>query len=435
MIAILWDASQLWGHLVLNAVIQTGLPYEVLTAEECRRDALRQKQFKILIVPGGSGRQKANLLGENGLEAIRSFVQEGGTYIGFCGGAGLALEDGLNLCPWGRNFYSGRTEHRISGHIRCDIYADSLIPQGMEKASLPVWWPGRFQEPSEEEIALCPKKGKVRILARYREMGEDLYSHDIPLTTLPPDTLEEWENVYGIKLKPKLLDGQPAIIAGEFGKGRYILSYSHLETPNSPDANAIFAHMLRTVLKDENTDTLLATGTAFEAKGSGLCKNILNTDTFSPVWISTDFQTSWPILRELNGQLQNVFLLGENLHLLFKRTDWLYGWNTSVHGSQLNSLRLALTRSLVLPPTKAREDFLLTKGVFFAENMLHFIQGTKSWLLARRLCDSLTENEAMDPEIIESQRRELFGMLMYGGGRCGELLQWLDTFLLLGKQD
>lgn len=435
MIAVLWDASPLWGHLVLNAVIQTGLPYEVITAEECRNDILRRKNFKILIVPGGSGRQKANLLGETGMEAIRAFAAEGGTYIGFCGGAGLALEDGLALCPWGRNFYSGRTEHRISGHIRCEMYADPLIPQGMEKADLPVWWPGRFQEPTAEEIALCPEKGKVRILARYREMGSDLYSHDLPMSTLPPDTLEDWENLYGIKLKPTLLDSQPAVIAGDFGSGRYILSYSHLETPDSPDANAILAHMLRTVLHGEDTGSLQAASAAFEAKGYGLCKNILNTEQFRPTWINTDFQTSWPILRELNGQLQKVFELGTDLHLLFRRTDWLYGWNTSVHGSQLNALRLALTRSLVLPPNEARERFLLTKGVQFAENMLHFIHGTQNWLLARRLCDSLAESEGISPEIIESQRRELFGMLMYGGGRCGELLAWLDTFLLLGKDN
>lgn len=434
MIAILWDASPLWGHLVLNTVIQTGLPYEVVTAEECQNNILEEKQFRVLIVPGGSGRQKAKLLGKKGIENIRRFVSTGGAYIGFCGGAGLALEDGLALCPWGRDFYSGKTEHRISGHIVCELNQDIFIPQGTEKASLPVWWPGRFQEPSEEEIRQHPEKGQVRVLARYREMDDDLYSHDLPMKKLTADTLEDWENIYGIRLKPKLLEGQPAVIAGSFGKGSYILSYSHLETPNSPQANAIFAHMLRTLLKDCDTSNLTAKSTAFEAKGYGLCRHILNTDTFAPVWINTDFQTSWPILRELNGQLDEVFRLGEDLQLLFKRTDWLYGWNTSVHGSQLNALRLALGRALALPPHDGRENFLLTKGVQFAENMLLFIHGTKSWLLARRLCDSLTENEGIDPKIIESQRRELFGMLMYGGGRCGELLAWLDAFLLIGKK-
>lgn len=434
MIAVLWDASPLWGHLVLNTVIQTGLPYEVITAQECQEDILRKKDFKILIVPGGSGRQKAKRLTPKGIDAIRVFVAEGGAYLGFCGGAGLALEDGLALCPWGRDFYSGRTEHRISGHIYCDICEDTLIPQGMAKASLPVWWPGRFQEPSPEEIKACPEKGNVRILARYREMGEDFYSHDLPINTLPQNTLEDWENLYGIRLKPKLLEGQPAIIAGEYHKGQYILSYSHLETADSKDANTILAHMLKTILKDADISRLTATSAAFEVKGKGLCKNIFNRESFAPVWINTDFQTTWPLLRELHGQLQKVFQLGEDLHLLFKRADWLYGWNTSVHGSQLNALRLALARSLVLPGTDKREEFLLSQGLHFAENMLLFIHGTENWLLARRLCDSLAENESISPEIMESQRQELFGMLMYGGGRCGELIAWLDTFLLLGKE-
>lgn len=315
------------------------------------------------------------------------------------------------------------------------LFIRPLIPEGMTKASLPVWWPGRFQEPTAEEIQACPEKGKVRILARYREMGEDFYSHDLPIATLPQNALEDWENIYGIRLKPKLLEGQPAIIAGNYHNGQYILSYSHLETADSKDANAILAHMLKSVLRGMDISKLTAVSTAFEVKGNGLCKNIFNMESFAPVWINTDFQTSWPVLRELNGQLQKVFQLGEDLHLLFKRTDWLYGWNTSVHGSQLNALRLALARSLVLPGNDRREEFLLSRGIYFAENMLLFIHGTESWLLARRLCDSLAENEGISPEIMESQRQELFGMLMYGGGRCGELIAWLDEFLLLGKQE
>lgn len=439
MIAILWDASPLWGHLLLNAIIQTGLPYEVITAKECQDDILRKKNFKVLIVPGGSGKQKANLLTLKGLDAVRSFVAEGGAYMGFCGGAGLALEapkkeDCLALCPWGRDFYNGRTEHRISGHIYCDLCDDPLIPKGMHKASLPVWWPGRFQEPSDEEKRQNPEKAKVRVLARYRAMGEDFYSHDLPISTLPQNALDDWEHVYGIRLKPKLLEGQPAIIAGRYHKGQYILSYSHLETADSKDANSIFAHMLRSLLVGCDVSQLTAKSCAFEVHGEGLCKNIFNTDNFAPVWINTDFQTTWPLLRELGGQMQKVFRLGEDLHLLFKRTDWLYGWNTSVHGSQLNALRIALARSLVLPGNDKREEFVVTQGLHFAENMLLFIHGTESWLLARRLCDSLAENEGISPEIMESQRQELFGALMYGGGRCGELIAWLDEFLLLGKQ-
>ena len=272
MLAVLWDASPLWGHLALNTVIQTGLPYEIVTAKECQENILKEKAFNVLIVPGGAGKQKANLLGQKGMEAVRNFVAEGGAYLGFCGGAGLALEDGLALCPWGRDFYEGRIEHRISGHIYCDIFADNLIPQDMKKASLPVWWPGRFQEPGKEEIARTPSKGEVRVLARYREMGEDFYSHDLPVCSLPQNTLEDWENVYGVRLKPKLLDGQPAIIAGSYGKGQYILSYSHLETADSKDANQILAHMLKSLLTGTDAGKLTATGTAFEVRGGGLCK-------------------------------------------------------------------------------------------------------------------------------------------------------------------
>ena len=75
-----------------------------------------------------------------------------------------------------------------------------------------------------------------------------------------------------MRLKPKLLDGQPAIIAGSYGKGQYILSYSHLETADSKDANQILAHMLKSLLTGTDAGKLTATGTAFEVRGGGLCK-------------------------------------------------------------------------------------------------------------------------------------------------------------------
>ena len=511
IISILWDAAPLWGHLVLNAVIQTGLSYTLIRAEDCaedypadctehyeentqkndstisRKDCKKNwSQSKILIVPGGFGRQKASKLGKKGIVAIRKFVENGGSYIGFCGGAGLALtdgEDGLALCPWGRSFYKDRIQHLVSGHLISSLNQDELIPELIDGAtdratgkevSLPVWWPGRFQEP-ENRIPLHTLQSEVRVLARYRDMGTDLHVADLPIQKLPASTLEDWQNLYGVNLRPHLLDGQPAVITGSFGHGQYILSYSHLETPDSPAANAIFAHMLRVCLKDVNLDFAGATqneNPVFEAHGNGLTCNIFNTEEYCPTWSSQHYQfpsktpvqvtttaqspsqispkmsaqtkkqtphQAWPILSELHEKFEELFKLGVDLNLLFPRTEWLYGWHNSVPGSQLNALRIALLRSLLLPVNQAREQYITTKGVHFSENMLIFISGAKSWLLARRLIETMGETmgentgeTAIIPRpILQAQRQELFGIHMTGGGLCGSLLDWLDEFLFL----
>ena len=531
-ISILWDAAPLWGHLVLNAVIQTGLSYTLIRAKDCFKKGI---QSKILIVPGGSGRLKSSKLGAEGINAIRKFVENGGTYIGFCGGAGLALTDkneGLALCPWGRSFYKDRIQHLVSGHIISSLNQDELIPSLINdapctEAPLPVWWPGKFQEP-ESNIMHHKLQGPVRVLARYKDMGNDLHVADLPIQKLPASALDDCYNLYGITLRPSLLDGQPAIITGSFGRGKYILSYTHLETPDSPFANAIFAHMLRTCLEEpttsqttqsnssahhttaettenltikpvidaatptqKSTENLSTSISTFEAHGNGLAQNILNTKEYKPTWqqhiqelmqdtttqaltqdtttqaitqtpVQTIMQTpihtivqtptqdpaslatqmptqapqqivsqSWIMLNELHSQLEELFKLGVDLHLLFPRTDWLYGWHSSVPGSHLNALRVALLCSLLLPVNEKRQQYITTHGLAFSENMHIFIGGAKSWLLARRLSETMAEADTIPRPILQAQRQELFGMHMAGGGLCGSLIDWLDEFLFL----
>ncbi|MCH2149974.1 MAG: succinylglutamate desuccinylase/aspartoacylase family protein, partial [Phycisphaerales bacterium] len=48
-------------------------------------------QFDVVVFPGGSGSGQGKAIGERGREAVRSFVDGGGAYIGVCAGAYLAL--------------------------------------------------------------------------------------------------------------------------------------------------------------------------------------------------------------------------------------------------------------------------------------------------------------------------------------------------------
>jgi cobyrinic acid a,c-diamide synthase len=94
-VALLWDESFLWGLMAFNALKTASLPFELIRAEDIRNGALAG--YAVLFVPGGWASNKLKALGDKGIGAIRDFVAEGGHYLGFCGGAGLATQDGIGL--------------------------------------------------------------------------------------------------------------------------------------------------------------------------------------------------------------------------------------------------------------------------------------------------------------------------------------------------
>ena len=406
MIAILWDASHIWGYLLLHAVRSTGIPFRVLKGLDIAQTGL---SGKMLIVPGGSARRKADALGPAGAEAVRHFVKEGGRYLGFCGGAGLALADGLGLCPWNRDGMPDRLQHLVSGHLSCSLTADSdLIPSALagKNAMLPVWWPGRFNEPDES--------GPVEVLARYRAPGPDLYVADMPFSSMPADVLAEWDAMYGVRLRPSLLDGRPCAVAGTYGKGSWLLSYSHLETPTgafpgSEQAGMWLLHLLRRWC-DEGLDMQKLPSLDFRAL---------------PV------QWEDAVLLEARASLDALLSLAGELGLLFPRNSWLLGWRSGVPGAQFNSLNAALSTTLSLTPDKRRLRLWNARRSEFENAFALFFQGARSWLLARRLADTLADSAPgiLPRELLVDQRRALFGSPMFGGGLSEQILNMLEELV------
>lgn len=406
MITILWDASHIWGYLLLHAVRSTGVPYRVLKGLDIAQTGL---SGKMLMVPGGSARRKAEALGTAGAEAIRRFVRNGGRYVGFCGGAGLALSDGLGLCPWKRDGMTDRLQHLVSGHLRCTLAGDSiLVPPVIagKTALLPVWWPGRFCEPSEPDA--------VTVLARYTAPGPDLYVADMPFSSMPADILSEWQSMYGVMLRPSLLDGRPCAVAGDYGKGGWLLSYSHLETPSgdfegSEQAGSWLLHMLRLWCgPGPDMDTLPA----------------LDFDALPVLWEDE-------ILLACRRLLRQLIRLAEELGLLFPRNSWLLGWRSGVPGAQFNSLNAALCTTLSLPADDRRVRLWKTRRKDFEKAFSLFFQGARSWLLARRLSDTLADSAPgmLPRELLVDQRRALFGSPMFGGGLSEQLLDTLEELV------
>jgi glutamine amidotransferase-like uncharacterized protein len=62
--------------------------WELVEAEAIRGGAL--DPFDVVIFPGGGGSRQAAALEDEGTEAVRRFVRDGGGYVGICAGAFLA---------------------------------------------------------------------------------------------------------------------------------------------------------------------------------------------------------------------------------------------------------------------------------------------------------------------------------------------------------
>ena len=120
--ALLWDESFLWGIMAWRAIREAGLPFDLLRFEDVRKGAL--SRYRMIFVPGGWALNKMSALGDQGMAEIRRFVAGGGNYLGICGGAGMATENGLGLLPIARKSQRERVPS-FSGPIRlsCDGHA------------------------------------------------------------------------------------------------------------------------------------------------------------------------------------------------------------------------------------------------------------------------------------------------------------------------
>ena len=414
-IHILWDSSHIWGLMAYRAIKAKDLPCRLTKAQEIPFFLKNKKQApKILLVPGGNARLKAKALGLAGLTAIRDFVRYGGIYLGFCGGAGLALkhsaEDlGLNLCPWERKPYHDRLQHLVSGHLLVKIESSNLTPAKFHGRiiPLPVWWPGRF----------LPDANKtVQILAEVEAHAADFWLGDLPLKTIPREFFQIWQDEYGVNLSADFLQKTPLIITGTFGQGRYILSYSHLETPKSPAANKLLAHILE------------------ELTG-------LKIQTPTPTWdlsIPPKYLPTDPNLKPLGLALhivQDLFKLGQEQHLFFPRTPWLFGWKSGLPGAQLNSLHSALVTLLNSPISQAAYNYWQGVNQEFLSHLKLFRASAAENLLTHRVAQAL--DQGLPPMIsqqdLKERSRAIFGSPLDGGGILAKLLDVIEEMIFLSQ--
>ncbi|MDR3319672.1 MAG: hypothetical protein LBS77_01660 [Desulfovibrio sp.] len=428
---ILWDSSSIWGLMAWRAMLSLGMPCRLIKAKEIAEGGRLGKSdpVPLLLAPGGNARHKALALGVRGRDAVRAFVDRGGNYLGFCGGAGLALshkqqEQGLHLCPLRRASYPERLHHLISGHVLARTQSDGelsppdflWLPQeggGKRRQgilSLPVWWPGRFDAKSTEN-------GDVAVLAACDAPDRDFCIADMPFRLVPRHIFALWQDLYGVNLSADFLAGQLLAVSGRYGLGRYVLSYSHLETPRSPDANAWLATLLRVLTR---------------AEPSGIIVGQWDLHRIRAVW--PDTRENAPLISALRRS-RALLRMAVRQRLFFVRSPWLAGWRAGLPGANLNSLHTALCSAASLTPGEAALEYWHMVRPRFTRAADLFFPGAEGWLLAFRLGQTLSPilPKAVDKRGLDKQQTALFGQPMQGGGLLEELLAMTEELIYLSQ--
>jgi glutamine amidotransferase-like uncharacterized protein len=327
--AFLWDESFLWGIMALNAFDEAGLDYELVRSADIKEGCLK-KGYCALFVPGGWASNKIKVLGEEGCSNIREFVAAGGNYIGFCGGAGLATSEELGLL----NVTRKSTKERVpsfSGPISLSINENFLWQnidvesksEGVKTAVFNVWWPSQF---------VIAEPNDIEILATYGEAMPESYSSDVCVGNIRNGS--EWKQVehdYGINLNPGKMYGDPAVIMGDFGKGKVILSLVHFDTPGDKNGIKVLNNLGRL------TGINIARGAAKAISAVSSVITHENPDKTNQ-HNNTVSHNTHKELQEIEQIAKSILDMGLQEKLWFWRNSMLLQWRRGVRGLEYCNL-------------------------------------------------------------------------------------------------
>lgn len=184
---------------------KNGFQCTTISSDDIRKGNL--KNFDVVIMPGGSGSGQAKQLKPEGCEAVRTFVKNGGGYVGICAGAYLASShydwslDLINARVWDR-------AHWKRGQKQVSI---ELTPSGQEvlsniQSKFKIYYAnGPLLVPDNQ-----PNLPGYEVLARF--------DTEVARNGAPAEAMTDTH----------------AIIRSKFGSGRVICFSPHAETKNGP---------------------------------------------------------------------------------------------------------------------------------------------------------------------------------------------------------
>jgi hypothetical protein len=387
-VALLWDKSFLWGYLAVKSLSDLGFAFDLLTAKAVRKGALDGYQF--IIVPGGWASLKSENLGAVGRDKLRRHVESGGGYLGLCGGAGLALQvdEGLSLLPVRRKPMAERLPN-FSGSIRVRRTSTHSFWWGLPgEVQFQVWWPSQFE---------LVDPNKIQVLGRYGLPEDDFFVSDLNVCETEAAELD-WESLerhYQINLDPSRLLGEPAVLEGQFGKGRVILSYPHLETPGDAAGNMALFNIWYDLL-----DRSLSKASSDPERGGP--SKVVQID-----------EENLERTRRMTREAEELVALGESYNLWSWRNPWLLKWKRGILGAEFGTISILL-QGLV----KELERTGGMASIFNSPSLLdidkQFEKLEELWSLFRDKGHALVEEEGSG---LRSSRREEKGAELSPQGR------------------
>jgi hypothetical protein len=398
-VAVLWDESFLWGIMAYRAFEKVSLPYHLITAAEVVKDVL--EEYEILYVPGGWASNKIKALGDEGAEKIRQFVQGGGTYVGVCGGAGLATNDGLGLVDIKR-VPTRRRVPSFSGPIRLSLKDDPLW-SGVEEPVFCAWWPSQFDVGEN-----------VEVLAKYGEALPDAFSSDINVgDAVAAGGWEELEKQYDINLDPGRMVNEPAVVRNAYGNGTVLLSLVHFDSPDDKNGETV----LRTIGDHFGKTNVDVPGRAprTQSKPSGVDPMIVHAAS------------------ELARKVDDLIDTGIRNFLWFRRNPLLFQWRRGVRGLEYCTLKVMMDELTALfRENNLQETAFLDKGLTaIGDVLVPFAEDAQRLLVLERqalLREKLTYEAVSDPRI-RALREHLFSSAKSHGGLFKEVIDRMSTLL------
>lgn len=400
--ALLWDESFLWGIMAYKALQAAGLPFDLVRSEDIRMGCL--DGYSLLFVPGGWSSNKMKALGEAGAEAIRDFVQGGGHYLGFCGGAGLATDDGIGLLAVKRKPTNERVPS-FSGRIRLQI-SEHQAWGGITDPVFHAWWPPQITLQDES----------IKVLATYRDALPDSFSSD--LNTGDINTCGAWaemEALYRINLDPGRLLNDPAVIEGRFGRGKVVLSLVHFDTLNDDNGRQVLRNLWASLAGHEGK----------RAGGKG-------QEELTVPLIQSPVSPEIPVLE---ASVSEIIDLGIRNFLWFWRDPMLLQWRRGVRGLEYCTLYIMIREIATrLSAGDLSGDAVIEERLkTLSSDLSCFAEQAKRLLVLERLAmqnGNITYERCDEPEI-RKIRNKLFSSSKSYGGIFKKLIDELDDLLFL----
>ena len=412
--ALLWDESFLWGLMAWRTLREAGLPFALIRSDDIKAGAL--SHYAMLFVPGGWASAKLSSLGEKGHAEICSFVENGGSYLGICGGAGLATGSGIGLLPIQRKAPQERVPS-FSGPIHL-FTTNHIVWKNIKTPVFSAWWPFQFHIVDES---------KFNILARFGEAQPDAMSADINVGDGRKTGWSDLEARYGILLDPKRLKGEPAVVEGSFGQGKVILSLVHFDTPGDINSAIVLRNLWRYLIPggDSRTDAV-----------NIYCENRIKAN---------EYRGCDEILQDIQSAVNGLIVLGEQRFLWRPRNSLFFDWRRGVKGMEYSTLAamigeiardvsVFLSRGSVKEicsstsddPLQLKKDLMMIR-----ELILPFVEDAKKLLTLESVFLTKAFLSPVDcpDEGINRLRRELFGSSRSYGGKYKHLIDAADQLL------